>query len=148
MCVAGSLVRKNVDSLTEEEELRLQSYLRQLEDDLSDAGFQASLKDPKFLDVYVTLSQVLPPPPSYTRTHTHTHTHARTHARTHAHAHAQTQARARTYVHARTHTRTHAHTHTHTFFLQSTFRLDNHAEYTEKRICSIFVKNVYLGQEH
>ena len=36
-------MRKNVDSLTESEVLALRSYLRQLEDDTSDLGFQVNL---------------------------------------------------------------------------------------------------------
>ena len=60
LLIAGSLMRKNVDSLTETEVLALQGYLRELEDDLSETGFQASFSDLSFLEFYVNFSHVPP----------------------------------------------------------------------------------------
>ena len=60
LLIAGSLMRKNVDSLTETEVLALQGYLRELEDDLSETGFQASFSDLSFLECYVNFSHVPP----------------------------------------------------------------------------------------
>ena len=86
-------MRKNVDSLTENEVLALRSYLRQLEDDTSDSGFQVSL-NPVDLELMIIIvknnyqAQNLVRRDyskrirTRARAHTHTHTHIIIHAHT------------------------------------------------------------------